>query len=249
MFYILYETTNLINNKSYIGIHKTKNLNDGYLGSGTALTLAIKKYGKENFKRDIIIFCNNYEELLEIEKFIVNEEWVKNYDNYNLKTGGQSSGILSKESKLKISNTLKEKYRNGTIMPTKRDDYTVDDKMKEKISNTLKERYKYQTHNRKGIEPWNKGLKGVQEGWNKGKTTNPLDEEHKSKISNTLKEKYKTDKHPCVGKTPWNKNLKGVQKAWNKGKTMEKIQCPYCKKNIDIGNAKRWHFDNCKLRN
>ena len=50
-YFILYKTTNLINGKSYIGIHKTNNLNDGYLGSGFAITEAIEKYGKDNFKR------------------------------------------------------------------------------------------------------------------------------------------------------------------------------------------------------
>ena len=53
MYFILYETTNLINNKKYIGVHKTIDLNDGYLGSGIYLRNAIKKYGKENLKSHI----------------------------------------------------------------------------------------------------------------------------------------------------------------------------------------------------
>ena len=44
-YYILYETTNLINGKNYRGIHKTSKLEDGYLGSGLALEKSIKKYG------------------------------------------------------------------------------------------------------------------------------------------------------------------------------------------------------------
>ena len=45
----IYETTNLINGKTYIGQHEYKKLYDGYLGSGKILKQAIKKYGKENF--------------------------------------------------------------------------------------------------------------------------------------------------------------------------------------------------------
>lgn len=63
-FYILYKTTNLINGKTYIGIHKTNNLEDGYLGSGFSLIKAVKKYGKNNFKREVLEFCNSYDELL-----------------------------------------------------------------------------------------------------------------------------------------------------------------------------------------
>jgi len=49
----IYKTTNLINNKIYVGKHKTS-ANDGYLGSGLILGYAVDKYGKENFKREIL---------------------------------------------------------------------------------------------------------------------------------------------------------------------------------------------------
>ena len=49
MFYTVYKTTNLVNNKIYIGVHKTSKPNDTYIGSGKILADAILKYGKENF--------------------------------------------------------------------------------------------------------------------------------------------------------------------------------------------------------
>jgi len=54
IYYFVYETTNNINGKKYIGYHKTTNLNDGYLGSGKILHYAIKKYGRGAFSRRIL---------------------------------------------------------------------------------------------------------------------------------------------------------------------------------------------------
>ena len=44
-----YQTKNLINGKTYVGVHSTDKLNDGYLGSGKRLQIAIEKYGRDNF--------------------------------------------------------------------------------------------------------------------------------------------------------------------------------------------------------
>ena len=108
--------------------------------------------------------------------------------------------------------------------------------------------YKNKEHHLKGRNPWNKGLKGVQVGWSKGLKLESMTEEEKEKRSKTLKERYRNQEHHSKGVEPWNKGLKGVQEAWNKGVEMEKIECPHCGKMSDKGNAKRWHFDNCKLK-
>ena len=91
MFYTVYKTTNLINGKIYVGLHVTSNLEDEYLGSGSQLKSAVKKYGKENFKREYIKICNSPEEMYELEADIVNEDFVKRSDTYNMKTGGTGS--------------------------------------------------------------------------------------------------------------------------------------------------------------
>lgn len=90
MFYIIYQTKNKITNSIYIGQHKTNDLNDGYLGSGLILGRAIAKYGKENFEKTILYFCNSQEELNEKEKELVNEEFVNRPDTYNITLGGGS---------------------------------------------------------------------------------------------------------------------------------------------------------------
>lgn len=246
-YYIIYETTNEINGKKYRGIHKTNNINDGYLGSGIALEQSLEKYGKQNFSRQILEFCSSYEELIEKEKVYVDENWVKDKSNYNLKTGGQSSGILSEDSKNKISETLKRKYESGEISKMTGPRENLDDEHKEKISKSLIEKYQNEEHHRKGKEPWNKGKKKSQVAWNKGLKLGPQSEEAKKKKSESLRERFKNQDHHSKGKEPWNKGKKGTQVAWNKGKEMDKIECPHCGKLSDIGNAKRWHFDNCKV--
>lgn len=65
----IYITTNLINNKQYVGSHKGRK-NDTYLGSGTIILKAIKKYGKKNFKRIILEECDVSINLLLEEKYI-----------------------------------------------------------------------------------------------------------------------------------------------------------------------------------
>ena len=58
----IYKTTNLINGKIYIGQHIGK-VFDSYLGSGSYFLNAVKKYGKENFKREILRYCYSQHEL------------------------------------------------------------------------------------------------------------------------------------------------------------------------------------------
>ncbi len=41
MYFIVYKITN----KIYIGVHRTTNINDSYMGSGTILKRSRKKYG------------------------------------------------------------------------------------------------------------------------------------------------------------------------------------------------------------
>ena len=89
-FNYIYKITNTINNKIYTGVHHTNNLDDGYMGSGKKLHRAFKKYGIEHFKKEILEYFNTWDEALKKEAEIVNEEFVKREDTYNMTCGGGS---------------------------------------------------------------------------------------------------------------------------------------------------------------
>ncbi len=89
-FHFVYKTICLINNKYYVGVHSTDDLNDGYIGSGKLMQKAIRKYGKENFKREIISLYDCRREALLAERELVDINETLNSNNYNLAIGGGS---------------------------------------------------------------------------------------------------------------------------------------------------------------
>jgi len=89
MRYLIYKVTNLINGRYYIGRHSTKDVNDSYMGSGIGIKNAIKKYGVENFKKEILAEALSAEDLWELEKDFVNEDIVKDPMSYNNAYGGK----------------------------------------------------------------------------------------------------------------------------------------------------------------
>lgn len=79
----VYITTNIVNGKKYIG--KCSTGSNTYLGSGTAFNTALKKYGKDNFKREILYYAKSKEDLVEMERFyIFYYNAVKSNRYYNL---------------------------------------------------------------------------------------------------------------------------------------------------------------------
>lgn len=94
---IIYKTTNLVNGKIYIG--KDKHNNPKYLGSGKRLDNSINKYGKENFEKVILEYCDSEKHMVEREKY-----WIKYFDStnrltgYNLTHGGEGGDTFSLRS-------------------------------------------------------------------------------------------------------------------------------------------------------
>jgi group I intron endonuclease len=105
--HIVYKTTNLVNSRFYIGVHKQNGIEfDGYLGTGNNIKRAVKKYGPENFLRETLYTFGIPEEAYEKEKELVNKKFVSDPKSYNLMCGGcgmAGSYSTSEESKKKMS--------------------------------------------------------------------------------------------------------------------------------------------------
>lgn len=107
--WIVYCTTCIINNKIYIGVHKTNpEIFDGYIGDNCYINRpstyeqgkykfhrAVKKYGSKNFKRVTISIFDNDDDAFALEADIVNEEFLKRSDVYNTALGGKCRSSVS----------------------------------------------------------------------------------------------------------------------------------------------------------
>jgi len=93
LYYLIYQITNNINGRIYIGKHATDNIDDGYMGSDNLIRKALKKYGKENFTKQILFMLSSKETMDLKEAEIVTNDFVLVKSNYNLKPGGPG-GIL-----------------------------------------------------------------------------------------------------------------------------------------------------------
>lgn len=100
-YHYLYKTTNLVNETYYIGIHSTSNLSDGYLGSGQHLRRSIKKYGRQNFRVEILEWFDDRKSLSDREREVVNQTLVDDPMCMNHGLGGHG-GFKSEENRKKF---------------------------------------------------------------------------------------------------------------------------------------------------
>ena len=145
MYYTIYKVINKINGKFYIGKHQTSNINDGYYGSGVNISKALKKYGKENFYKEILYVFETEREMNDKEKEILTEDFISCSDNYNAGIGGEGGPHFkgkkhSKETKKKqsewakkriVSDETRKKLSEANRL---RDPITLSEETKQKIS-------------------------------------------------------------------------------------------------------------------
>ena len=161
-FFTIYKITNKINGKVYIGQHKVKSLfaRDNYLGSGgKRYQNAIKKYGKQNFSKEIITIAMTQSEADVLEKY-----YIKKYDStnpekgYNILVGGQGSG--RRENQIpwnKGKKGCQTAWNKGLILgPVTEEEY------EKRYGNRVYDHEKLSKAHKgkgKGCTPWNKGKK------------------------------------------------------------------------------------------
>lgn len=191
--YYIYLTTNLINNKKYIGKHFGE-LNDNYLGSGLLLQRAIEEYGKENFSKQILYISQNDDEnSLKEKEFIKIYNATQNENFYNIHQGGNGGNTIagwSKERRLEHSKKLSE-LTKGQNNP--RYGVHLSEETKEKIRQNRDTSYMQTEEYRKNMS---KAVSGEKNGmYGKHHT-----EESKQKMSEHSKGKTAGEKNGMYGK-------------------------------------------------
>jgi len=232
-YYYVYKITNLINGKIYIGVHKTKNLDDGYMGSGKRIRNAIKKYGAENFTKEILEHFDSYIDALSKEKEIVNEEFLARDDTYNIKLGGYGGwDYINKTPGVNLR--LTEEY-NKSISPFSNP---------EKYGLELVDSWRRKTRKLKGTGFFSEvSKKSWDEGRNKGRTGMKSSEISSEKRRNTMKKNnhQQGEKNSQYGKrfqwiTNGTNNIKldkdlPIPDGWRPGKCKKKNKELYNVKN------------------
>lgn len=106
--YIVYKIINKLNNCIYVGVHKTDNINDGYMGSGKLIIKSIKKNGIENFEKRILYVTEFKHLAYKCESLIVTTEFAKRRDTYNMKAGGYGGAII-------FTDKIRENFRQARL--------------------------------------------------------------------------------------------------------------------------------------
>jgi len=203
MHYYLYKITNLINNRFYIGVHKTKNINDGYMGSGKIIKQAIERYGIENFKKEILETFTDTEAMLKREKQIVTEDFLSRNDVYNLRKGGDGGFDYITKNKLNLTpEVLKRRALSISLSHKNKPRIYVGTKHTDKTKKVMSEKRKHFFENG-GEHP--KGMLGKKH-----------DEQTKKHVSEILKIKgsmigKKGLNHPAGGTKWYNNGIKHIR--------------------------------------
>jgi group I intron endonuclease len=194
-----YITTNLVNGKQYIGMHSTDNIDDGYLGSGKYLLSSIKKYGKENFKRELIRICETEEIAHNNEADLIKSYNTLTPNGYNIspKGGWGTVGCHSEETKLKISNSEKGKF--------------VSDETKQKMSNSLKGK----SSNMKGKKRNQEFILKLKKA-NKGKIPWIKDKHLSEDAKQRIRESKLGEKNPNFNKHPSKETIQKMRDSQRK---------------------------------
>lgn len=255
----VYKTTNKINGKFYIGVHKTDRLDDGYLGSGKWLKHAIKKYGKENFEREILKKFDTIKEAYDYEKELVNPVLIEGGLCYNLNTGGHGGwyhiDTSGDKSAMKRPDVV-AKVKEGLKKYIEKNKEEVTQRARENI----KKAHQYNTGKKRPKEFGeliSKKLTGYKHadtskfGHPVGYKDSPEARASKSKAAKRRIENGFDMGSLTRGKVRTKEQKEKYSKARKKylaENGISKLTCPHCHGIFMKTNAIRWHFDKCKYK-
>lgn len=211
--YCIYRITNKINGKTYIGQHKYKKLNDSYMGSGVYLAKAKKKYGIENFKKEILEFnISNVYLTNDWEQMYILFERAKGKAEYNIANGG--GGVKgyhhSEEDRRRISE------RNKGQIPWMKGKHHTEES-KRKMSEAKRWYHPSEESNKKRSE--------TMKGKNKGKH---LTDEQRKRLSEVNKGKHLSDetKRKISEAKKGNKSTSGMHWFTDGKRNVVAKECP-----------------------
>jgi hypothetical protein len=152
MFYTIYQITNKIDGKIYIGKHQTTYLEDGYMGSGKILRRAQEKHGIDSFVKEILFVFETEEEMNAKERELVTEEFCSLEHTYNLCQGGHGGfSFINREGKHLYGKNGQSGYGlenlvHGGVLKERLVAEGKFDEWKNKVSSSLKTRYETHDH-------------------------------------------------------------------------------------------------------
>jgi hypothetical protein len=126
-YHYIYKITCLKNERYYIGMHSTSDLDDGYMGGGLLIKKSIKKHGKEKHFKEILEFLPDRDSLIRREIQIINEDILNDPLCMNINKGGEG-GWKKEWSTLGAISANKKNWENPEFR----------EKMKTTASSTLK---------------------------------------------------------------------------------------------------------------
>lgn len=143
MYGYIYLTENLINNKRYIGQHKSTYFDLCYYGSGVMLHKALKKYGKENFRISILEWCSSKEELDAAEIFHIQQHnAILSNNYYNIAAGGHSGNCLAGKTE-EEKQLIVDKWRKSMSERTEEEKQATIEKTRKTFENkSLEEKHR-----------------------------------------------------------------------------------------------------------
>jgi len=140
MKHIVYKITNKNDRKIYIGYHKTNDIHDSYMGSGTYLKRAIEDEGVDNFEKEILFVFSTAKDAFEKEAELVDTAFTQREDTYNIALGGHGGWdyVNSRPDQFLTEKRLSSLMTNAERTIRWKRKYRTDIRFKQKMDSAIR---------------------------------------------------------------------------------------------------------------